>query len=296
MGLEIPLAAVRRQIASGIDIIVHLGRLRDKSRRVLQILEILGYDSRSGEVQTQVLYEFEEEGEDACGNITGKLIKRRELMQRQKLQRAGLLLLPGVVLFFRERREALQKRRAVEMKRQFMDGMQLLTVSLQAGYSVENSVREAVKELRRVYEPEAFIVREFQIMEAQLTVNRNMEELFMDFGERSAVDDIQSFAEVFLTAKRSGGDLIAVIRNTVFCIRQKQETLHEIETSLAGKVMEQNVMSMIPLFILAYVKFTSPDFLGVMYGNLTGVTIMVLCFLVYVLAYFWGRNIVQIEV
>lgn len=209
---------------------------------------------------------------------------------------AFLLLLPGVVLFFRERREALQKRRAVEMKRQFMDGMQLLTVSLQAGYSVENSVREAVKELRRVYEPEAFIVREFQIMEAQLTVNRNMEELFMDFGERSAVDDIQSFAEVFLTAKRSGGDLIAVIRNTVFCIRQKQETLHEIETSLAGKVMEQNVMSMIPLFILAYVKFTSPDFLGVMYGNLTGVTIMVLCFLVYVLAYFWGRNIVQIEV
>lgn len=209
---------------------------------------------------------------------------------------AFLLLLPGAVLFFRERREALQKRRAVEMKRQFMDGMQLLTVSLQAGYSVENSVREAVKELRRVYEPEAFIVREFQIMEAQLTVNRNMEELFMDFGERSAVDDIQSFAEVFLTAKRSGGDLIAVIRNTVFCIRQKQETLHEIETSLAGKVMEQNVMSMIPLFILAYVKFTSPDFLGVMYGNLTGVTIMVLCFLVYVLAYFWGRNIVQIEV
>ena len=89
MGLEIPLTAVRRQIASGIDIMVHLGRLRYKSRKVLQILEILGYDSKSGEVQTQVLYDFEEEGEDACGNIMGTLKKRRELMRRQKLQRAG---------------------------------------------------------------------------------------------------------------------------------------------------------------------------------------------------------------
>lgn len=207
-----------------------------------------------------------------------------------------VLLLPGAVPFVRERRLALQKKRAVEMKRQFMDSMQMLTVSLQAGYSVENSIREAVKELARVYEPEAFILQEFQIMETQLAVNRNMEDLFMDFGERSAIDDIQSFAEVFFTAKRSGGDLIAVIRNTVFCIRQKQETLQEIETSLAGKVMEQNVMSMIPLLILAYVKFTSSEFLSVMYGNLTGVTIMVLCFLVYVLAYFWGRKIVRVEV
>ena len=89
MGIEIPLPAVRRQIASGIDIMVHLGRIRDKSRKVLQILEILGFDSHTGEIKTQVLYEFEEEGEDACGNIKGNLVKRRELARRQKLQRAG---------------------------------------------------------------------------------------------------------------------------------------------------------------------------------------------------------------
>lgn len=89
MGMEIPLPAVRRQIASGIDIIVHLGRLRDKTRKVLQILEILGYDNSLGEIRTQVLYEFKEEGEDACGNIIGSLEKRHELQRRQKLQRAG---------------------------------------------------------------------------------------------------------------------------------------------------------------------------------------------------------------
>ncbi len=89
MGMEIPLPAVRRQIASGIDVIVHLGRLRDKSRKVLQILEILGYDSQSGEIRTQALYEFEEEGEDACGRIVGNLRQKAELQRRYKLERAG---------------------------------------------------------------------------------------------------------------------------------------------------------------------------------------------------------------
>lgn len=89
MGIEIPLPAVRRQIASGIDVIVHVGRLRDKSRKVLQILEILGYDSKAGEIQTQVLYEFQEEGEDTCGNISGHLTKKRDLANQLKLQRAG---------------------------------------------------------------------------------------------------------------------------------------------------------------------------------------------------------------
>lgn len=92
MGMELPLSAVRRQIASGIDIIVHLGRLRDKSRKVLQIIEILGYDTASGEIQTSVLYEYKEDGEDACGNITGDLQKVQSLQKKQKLHRAGYLL------------------------------------------------------------------------------------------------------------------------------------------------------------------------------------------------------------
>ena len=209
---------------------------------------------------------------------------------------AFVLLLPGAVLFLREQKKTLQKKREREIKREFTDGMQMVTASLQAGYSPENALREALKELAKVYEADTFIVREFRLIETQLQMSRSIEELFTDLGRRSAVRDIQSFAEVFLTAKRSGGDLTAVIRNTVSCIRQKQETLQEIETSLAGKVMEQNIMSCIPLVILAYVKLTSPEFLEVLYESAAGMAVMVLCFLVYVLAYFWGRKIVRIEV
>lgn len=209
---------------------------------------------------------------------------------------AFVILLPGVFLFLAERRKTLQKRRAKEIKRQFLDGIQMMAASLQAGYSAENALVEALKELQKVYKSDDIIVNEFRLMGAQISVNRTLEELFMDFGRRSAIDDIQSFAEVFLTAKRSGGDLLAIIRNTASCIRQKEETMQEIETCLAGKIMEQNIMSVIPIGILAYVKLTSPEFISSMYGNLTGTAVMTLCFLVYIAAYFWGRHIIRIEV
>lgn len=88
MGMELPLPAVRRQIASGLDIIVHLGRLRDKSRRVLQIVEITGYEE--GEIVTHPLYEFRETGVDREGNIIGELQKVEDLLHTQKLIQAGL--------------------------------------------------------------------------------------------------------------------------------------------------------------------------------------------------------------
>ncbi len=89
MGMDIPLEAVRRQIASAIEIIVHLGRLRDKSRRVLQIVEVLQVEG--GRIVTQPLYQFVEEGEDANGHVLGRLRPTEyTLQQTEKLQRAGM--------------------------------------------------------------------------------------------------------------------------------------------------------------------------------------------------------------
>ncbi|MBR1470005.1 MAG: CpaF family protein [Lachnospiraceae bacterium] len=88
MGMDLPLSAIRGQLASGIDVIVHLGRLRDKSRKVLQVVEILDYVD--GVIETSVLYEFREEGEDAHGRIVGTLAKCDPLQRTEKLRAAGL--------------------------------------------------------------------------------------------------------------------------------------------------------------------------------------------------------------
>ncbi len=89
MGMELPLAAIRRQIAGGVDLIVHLGRLRDKSRRVLSVSEVVGYEQ--GEVLLSVLYEFQETGE-RNGNVQGIWKKTGSLIHTEKLQQAGITL------------------------------------------------------------------------------------------------------------------------------------------------------------------------------------------------------------
>ena len=88
MGMELPLSAVRRQIASGVDIIVQLGRLRDKSRKVLEIVEITGYED--GEIVTRPLYQFQETGTDEAGHVMGQLQMCNPLMHTDKLLAAGL--------------------------------------------------------------------------------------------------------------------------------------------------------------------------------------------------------------
>lgn len=90
MGMELPLTAIRQQIASGLDIIVHLGRLRDKSRRVLEISEVTGF--RDGEIQTQVLFAFAETGDGNGGRVVGKLEKKGELKHEEKLKAAGICI------------------------------------------------------------------------------------------------------------------------------------------------------------------------------------------------------------
>lgn len=87
MGMELPLLAIRAQIAAGVDILVHLGRLRDKSRRILSIMELDGLVQ--GEIRLNPLYEFVEIGE-GDGKIMGSWEKKGDLIHQGKLYYAGI--------------------------------------------------------------------------------------------------------------------------------------------------------------------------------------------------------------
>lgn len=206
-----------------------------------------------------------------------------------------VLFLPGFLLFLKLKREEQRKKRIRRLGSQFLTGMQAVSNALAAGYSVENAFGEALKDLQKAY-GNNLIVTEFSVIVTQLSLGRTLESLLEELAARSGEEDIKSFAEVFAAAKRSGGDLISIIRNTVSSISQKEETRQEIQVCIAAKKLEQNVMSVVPLFILAYVGAASPGFLDVMYHNVTGIAIMSICLVIYFLAWMLGRRIVKIEV
>ena len=207
-----------------------------------------------------------------------------------------LFMLPLPVLFLKIQKKKCIVRQKRNLNYQFRDALTSMNVAVQAGYSAENAVRATVKDLARLYEKGSDILDEFRYIESQLRLSVPVEELFLDLGKRSGVEDIEIFSEVFETARRTGGDLIAIIRSTTASVSQKEETRQEIEICLSAKKMEQNIMSLIPCLLIAYVGLASPGFLDVMYQNPAGIAVMSICLGVYVFAFLMGRKIVAIEI
>ena len=209
---------------------------------------------------------------------------------------AAVVFLPGICFFLREVRRELAKKRRKQLERGFLVGMRCVSTALTAGYSVENAFTQAYEELQKLYSEKEPVLQEFRRIRVGILLNRTMEELLSDLAQRSGVEDIEIFAEVFETARRTGGDLIAIIRSTTASVSQKEETRQEIDICLSAKKMEQNIMSLIPCLLIAYVGLASPGFLDVMYQNPAGIAVMSICLGVYVFAFLMGRKIVAIEI
>lgn len=208
----------------------------------------------------------------------------------------ALIFLPILPYFLKSRKNTLMENRKREMLKQFTTAMQLVNSSLQAGYAVENAFREALHELGKIYPRDSFIIREFLHISSQISNSVPIESILMDLSDRSHIEDIRNFAEVFRTAKRSGGNMMLIIRNTVSSIQSKTETWDQIQADVSGKVMEQKVMSLMPVLIIAYVSISSPDFLQVCYSTLAGRLVMTMALLIYAAAYLWGKHVMKIEV
>lgn len=199
-------------------------------------------------------------------------------------------------LYLKWKKKDCIRQRKKKLNYQFKDALVSMSVAVQAGYSVENAVSACARDLERLYEKGTDILEEFHYMEGQQRISVPVEELFLDLGERSKVEDIENFAAVFYTAKRTGGDMNKVIQKVARMVGDKIDVKKEIEATLAAKKSEQMIMSLMPAGIIAYLKLTSPGFLDTLYGNPFGICAMTVCLGIYGTAYWLGRKIVDIEV
>lgn len=180
--------------------------------------------------------------------------------------------------------------------RQFKEAILTVSSALNTGYSVENAFRETKKELLLIYPEDARISKELQIVVRQLRLQVPVEQALEEFAGRVDLEDLRSFTAVFFAAKRSGGDMLAIIKDTAAQIGDKIDVKREIETILAAKQYEFRVMSAVPYVIIGYMTLSFPEFMGTLYGNLAGTGVMTVCLLIYVGAYYLGLKIIRIEV
>lgn len=210
-----------------------------------------------------------------------------------------ICILGGVPLVWfymrRKKRQRIRERRW-QLNLEFKDGMQSVSAALQAGYAIENSFREAANDMKMLYGEDSLIVQELTYILAQLQMNRTVEEVLAEFGERSGVEDISQFAGDVLVAKRTGGNLVEVIGATVHNISDKVEVKREIQTMITAKQLESRVMNVIPIGMILYMWIGSPGFLDPMYTTVMGRIIMSAGLLIYGLAFYLGERIMNISV
>lgn len=209
---------------------------------------------------------------------------------------AFLILCIALPFYLKKEKEQLLRKQKKELTIQFKDTIQAVSTSLGAGYSIENAFLEAKNDLLNLYGKNAVMVKELVLMAGRLSSNETLESILSDLSNRSQIDDIQDFTDVFVTAKRSGGDLKAIIRTATDHITDKIEVHREIDTLMSAKKLEQKIMNCIPFFIILYVSGNSPGFLDVLYHNAVGIVVMTGCLLMYIFAFLLSMKIVNIEV
>lgn len=208
----------------------------------------------------------------------------------------SVLATPLSVLYVKEKRAKKIEERKWKLNQEFKDGIWSILVALDTGYSVEKAFIQAVEDLKTLYTEEALIIQEFNHIIHQIYINVSIEEAIGDFAERSGIEDIKSFSQVFSIAKRSGGDIIKIIRATGNCISHKIEVQREIRILIAAKKFEMKIMNGFPFIILLYLRISSPEFVKPLYGNVIGALFMTVFILVYVIAYKLSERIMDIPI
>lgn len=206
------------------------------------------------------------------------------------------ILVSGAVVLPKYVAKQRQKKRQQELTLQFKQALFALSSALSAGRSLENAIPVVISDLRMLYpDPQTYIIRELEAMNNQLQNGIPIEKALDQFAIRSGVDDIRQFADVLIICKRAGGNIVQVIRRTTDLIADKLEIKQEINVMIAQKKFESKVLALAPLIIIAFLSFTSPEYMQPLYQGL-GHGLMTVTIGMLAGCYWWIERTMRFEV
>ena len=210
------------------------------------------------------------------------------------------IIIPSIVgiiagkLFVPIRKKALIAKQKKELSHQFRDMLDALTTSIGAGKNVNDSFFSVYEDLKIQYDSDAYILHELEVIISGIHNNIAIEDVLEDFGVRSGNDDILSFANVFRISYRKGGNIKDIIRNTHSILSDKMEIAEDIETLVTSNKLEQNIMTLMPIVLIAAIKMMSPEFAN-NFVTTTGIISTTASIVIFVAAYFIGKAVLDIK-
>ncbi len=211
------------------------------------------------------------------------------------------IIIPGVVglfagiAFVPMRTQQIIEKQRKKLNIQFRDMLEALNTSLGAGKNVVDSFHAVYDDLKVQYDEGAYILKELEVILSGMANNVDIEDLLFDFGTRSGIEDISSFANVFKICYRKGGNIKDTIRSTHAILGDKMEISEDIETVVTSNKTEQKIMIAMPIALIGMIKMMSPDF-AANFTTFTGVLSTTVAIGMFVASYVIGKKILNIKV
>lgn len=186
----------------------------------------------------------------------------------------------------------LKKKRLKKLLLEFKDLLETLTASYSAGQTTTKAFEDALNEMSDLFGEEADIVTELKMINNGLKHNYNIEDLLLNFAQRSELDDVDSFANVFEVCNRKGGNLKQIVGETRSVINDKIEIEMEIQTMIAASKNELNIMMVMPFIIMLSMRGLGDSMSG---NSFINIIVKFIALGIFIAAYFIGSKLVDIK-
>jgi len=199
----------------------------------------------------------------------------------------------GMILLKHYRGYRLEKRKNTLLL-EFRDLLEALTTSYSSGKNTMEAFSDAHHDLLELHGEHADIVKELRLILNGITNNIIIEDLLMDFANRSDLDDVNSFANIFESTNRQGGNIKQIVWDTRKILNDKIEIEMEIKTMITEKENELNVMMIMPLVIM--VSLNGLGTMTAVSNNLNNIIVKIVALVIFGTAYAIGRKIISIKI
>lgn len=207
------------------------------------------------------------------------------------------LLMLFAVKWPKMRTKQIIRKRKNQLTLQFKDMLYSLASALSVGKSVESGLQDTLSDLRVIYpDPQTDILVELEYILRGIGMNNTVESMFSQFAERAHLEDIENFVDIFVTCKRTGGDLMEVMRSTSHTIGEKIEVKQEIETTISGKKYEFRFMMVLPVIMVLFLTLTSGEYMEPVFTTIVGRGAMTVAILIFCVSYLVGSKVMEISV
>lgn len=200
----------------------------------------------------------------------------------------------GIANIFLRRNSAREKRK-LKLRAQFLDMLEAMSVSLRAGNPLAKALVSAREDLVLSYSPDSDIVVELDAIISKFSNAIPLSEAFMDFAQRSGLEDVASFASVYATIEGKSSRADEIVRDTQRIIADKMTIEMEIQTMMTSAKTEVNIMQVMPLVILLIMGYAGAGFMNAIYEPGVGQVVATVSLGIFVVSYLMARKLCKVQ-